>query len=218
MTLTEISQAWLAEVSSGRALWDSYASVYRLAVGLFLAVVVGTPLGLLLGHSVRTFRWLATPLNFLRSISPLAWIPFAVVWFGVGDWPVVFLVFVGTVLPWIFSSATAVTTVPEVYFQVARDHRVEGTALFSDIIFPAMLPTLVRNFRVIATLAWVILVPAEMLAGREGLGFAIMDARNGMRLDLLIFNMLLIGAFAHLQDLFLARLLRHPTLRWGHAR
>jgi NitT/TauT family transport system permease protein len=216
--LVEIFKGLITEATSGRLGADVYASLYRLLAGLFLAVIIGTPIGLWLGHHVRLRKMLVPPLNFLRSISPLAWIPFAVVWFGVGDPPVVFLVFVGCVLPWLFATANAVQSVPEVYFRVASDHNFQGWELLSRITFPAIAPSLLQTARLIATLGWIILVPAEMLAGREGLGFAIMDARNGMRIDLLIVNILAIGALAHAADTLLQRLALRPEVRWGHER
>ena len=218
MTWAEIFQAVAGEWTSGRLVADIYASLFRHIAGVFLAVLVGTPVGMWLGHHARLRRFIIPPLNFLRSISPLAWIPFAVVWFGVGDPPVVFLVFVGCVLPWVFATAQAVQSVPEVYFRVARDHSFKGIELLSQIIFPAIAPSLLQTGRLVATLGWIILVPAEMLAGREGLGFAIMDARNGMRVDLLILNILVIGALAHSADVILERLRKTPMLRWGHER
>lgn len=218
LSLAEIFQGLVSEATSGRLGADVYASLYRLLAGLFCAVLVGTPVGLWLGHRVRLRKLLVPPLNFLRSISPLAWIPFAVVWFGVGDPPVVFLVFVGCVLPWLFATAHAVQSVPEVYFRVASDHSFHGWELLSRITFPAIAPSLLQTARLVATLGWIILVPAEMLAGREGLGFAIMDARNGMRIDLLIVNILAIGALAHGADTLLQRLALRPEVRWGHER
>lgn len=218
LTLSEIVNGLVEEVVSGRMGADVYASLFRLFAGLFLAIGVGTPFGLWLGHHSRMRRFLVPPLNFLRSISPLAWIPFAVVWFGIGDPPVIFLIFIGCVLPWLFATAHAVQTVPDVYFRVAHDHHFHGWDLLSRITFPAIAPSLLQTARLVATLGWIILVPAEMLAGREGLGFAIMDARNGMRIDLLVVNILVIGALAHGADTLLQRLALRPEVRWGHER
>lgn len=216
--MTEIFVAIKDEFSSGRVSADVYASVFRHLAGLFLAVLIGTPVGLWLGHMAALRRLLSTPLNFLRSVSPLAWIPFAVIWFGLGDPPVVFLVFVGCLFPWIFATALAVQAVPRVYLSVARDHGFSSREILLDVVLPAIAPRLLQTCRLIATLGWIVLVPAEMLAGREGLGFAIMDARNGMRIDLLILNILVIGSLAHSMDTLLARLQRQPFLRWGHER
>lgn len=216
--MTELLSAIRDEFATGRVGADVYASVFRHLAGLFLAIVVGTPLGLWLGNTQAWRQMLTTPLNFLRSISPLAWIPFAVVWFGLGDPPVVFLVFVGCLFPWVFATALAVQSVPRVYLSVARDHAFAPREVLFDVIFPAIAPRLLQTSRLVATLGWIILVPAEMLAGREGLGFAIMDARNGMRIDLLVLNILVIGSLAHSMDTLLARVQRHPSLRWGHER
>lgn len=204
------------EISSGRLFVDLLASLYRWACGFLLAAVVGVPLGLYLGRNEHFRHFFYPYLNFFRSLSPLAWIPFAVIWFGIGDLPVIFLIFLGCMFPLLFATMNAVFSVPKVYDQLARDYHFSGSEYFFEILFPAVLPQVVSSLRLVSGLAWIVLVPAEMLAGKEGIGFAISDARNGMRTDLLVLNMIVIAVVAHAIDYGLQRLNRKSHVRWSY--
>lgn len=195
---------------------DTIASLYRVAMGFGAAVVVGVPIGLWLGHSDKARVTLLPFVNFLRALSPLAWIPFAIFWFGLGDGPAIFLIFGATLFPLVLSTLTAVSAIPEVYFRVARENGCRGISLLQKVTFPAILPALVTALRVGAGLAWLVVVAAEIVAGRDGLGFLIWDARNGLRVDLLVAAMLVIGIIGIALDLALAALRRLPEVRWGH--
>jgi NitT/TauT family transport system permease protein len=204
------------EIVSGRLLTDIEASLFRWLCGFLLATVLGIPLGLLLGR-LTGLRYFCYPyLNLLRSLSPLAWIPFAVVWFGIGDPPVIFLIAFGCLLPLSFATMNAVFNVPRVYDQLARDYHFSGLEYFSELLFPAVLPQVVSALRLVASLGWIILVPAEMLAGKDGLGFAILDARNGMRVDLLVLNMIFIASVGLVIDSLLSRLNQAAKVRWSY--
>ncbi len=205
----------LEELKSGRIINDLIASTYRWSAGLFLAIIFGLPLGLVIGKNKFAQKLLLPYLNFFRCLSPLAWIPFAVIWFGIGDAPVIFLIFLGCVFPILFNTIQAVQNVPKVYDQLARDYSYKQSEYLVDILLPAILPQVVSSLRLMAGLAWIVLVPAEMLAGKEGLGFAIMDARNGLRMDLLVLNMIVIALIAHQIDILLLKLNQRSTVRWG---
>ena len=204
------------ELLTGRLFIDLFASLFRWFSGFFLAVIMGIPVGLVLGRKKNLLDFLFPYLNLLRSLSPLAWIPFAVIWFGIGDLPVVFLIFLGCVFPLIFTTLSALQNVPKVYDELARDYGFKGQEYFSDILLPAILPQVVASLRLVAGLGWIVLVPAEMLAGQEGLGFAILDARNGLRTDLLLINMMVVAFVSHSIDLLMGKLNQLSHVKWGH--
>ncbi len=212
----EVAAALLEEARSGRLARDAVASLFRVAIGFGGAILVGVPAGLWLGHSAWARAALLPSVNFMRALSPLAWIPFANFWFGIGDPPAIFLIFLSTLFPLAVSTLAAVASIPEVYFRVARENGCGGLLLLQKVTFPAILPSLVTALRVGAGLAWLVVVAAEMLAGRDGLGFAIWDARNGLRVDLLVAAMLVIGAIGIALDLAISALARLPEVRWGH--
>src|SRR5688572_29102117 len=114
----DVARGLISELQSGRLLRDAIASLFRVSVGFLLAAVVGVPLGLLVGHSVRLRDALLPTVNFFRSLSPLAWIPFAILWLGIGDPPAIFLIFMAAVFPIVLSTSAAVANIPSVYFRV----------------------------------------------------------------------------------------------------
>ena len=118
--------AWCAEFMSGRLVQDAVASLFRVGAGFLLATAIGIPAGLLLGHSAMARAGLLPLVNFFRNLSPLAWIPFAILWLGIGDPPAIFLIFMAAVFPVVLSTAAAVASIPSVYFRVARDLGIEG--------------------------------------------------------------------------------------------
>jgi NitT/TauT family transport system permease protein len=192
--------------------------VYRVCTGFLIAVLAGVPLGLWLGLNNKARLALLPIVNFFRSLSPLAWIPFAILWFGLGDKPAVFLIFMAAVFPLILATIAGVSSIPAVTFRVARDYGITGMNLLTQVTLPAIAPDIITAMRVTAGLSWVVVVAAEMLSGKDGLGFAIWDARNGLRMDLLVVNMVVIGAIGVLLDRLLMQLTRIPSVRWGYER
>jgi NitT/TauT family transport system permease protein len=206
------------EVVTGRLWNDIVASLWRVGIGFVLAVLLGLPLGLLLGRGVRLRAALLPAVNFMRSLSPLAWIPFAILWFGVGDAPAIFLIFMASFFPIVLATVAAVASIPAVYLRVARDYGLSRREVLTQVLLPAIAPEVITTLRVTAGLAWLVVVAAEMIAGRDGLGFAIWDARNGLRMDLLIAGMIVIGIIGAAIDRLLVRLMRIPSVRWGYER
>ncbi len=206
------------EIRTGRLLGDVVASLFRVTTGFILAVLLGVPVGLWLGSHLRARLAFLPAINFFRSLSPLAWIPFAILWFGIGDVPAIFLIFMACFFPIVVATLAAVANIPSVYFRVARDYRFNGLELLIKVTLPAIAPQVITSLRVTAGLAWLVVVAAEMIAGRDGLGFAIWDARNGLRMDLLVAGMIVIGVIGMVIDRLLTRLTKIRSVRWGYER
>jgi len=206
------------ELRSGRLIDDLVASLFRVTTGFLIAVIAGVPVGLWLGHHSRSRLALLPVVNFFRSLSPLAWIPFAILWFGIGDLPAIFLIFMACFFPIVVATIGAVAAIPSIYFRVARDYGFTGTELLLKVTLPAIAPQVITSLRVTAGLAWLVVVAAEMIAGRDGLGFAIWDARNGLRMDLLVAGMVVIGLIGVVIDRVIVRLMRISSVRWGYER
>lgn len=213
-----VAVAFFGELRNGRLVSDLAASLGRVGAGFGLACVIGIPAGIWLGHTPLARAAVLPAVNFLRALSPLAWIPFAILWFGIGSAPAVFLIFMATVFPLVLATSAAVASIPGVYFRVARDLGLDGFALWRRVTLPAILPEVLTAVRLAAGLAWMVVVAAEMIAGPDGLGFAIWDARNGLRTDLLVVGMLVIGAIGIGLDRLLAGLARLPAVRWAYER
>ncbi|HEY6040411.1 MAG TPA: ABC transporter permease [Kofleriaceae bacterium] len=206
------------ELASGRLLDDTIASLYRVAWGFIGAVVFAVPLGLVVGRHARTRDALLPWINFFRSLSPIAWIPFAIIWFGVGDPPAIFIIFIATLFQVALATAAAAGSVPKIYYRVAEDLGLEGAQVLIKVTLPAILPQLVTALRVAIGVAWMVVVAAEMIAVRSGLGFLIVDARNGLRMDLVVCGMIAVGVLGIVLDALFSRLARIPSVRWGFDR
>jgi len=211
----EVGDAFRAEIASGRLITDMIASLFRVAWGFLGALVFAIPLGLVIGRHAATRYALMPIINFFRSLSPIAWIPFAIIWVGVGDPPAIFIIFIATFFQVVLATAAAAGSVPKVYYKVAEDLGLGGSAVLFKITLPAILPQLVTALRVAIGVAWMVVVAAEMIAVRSGLGFLIVDARNGLRMDLVVCGMITIGAIGIALDMLFARLAHIPSLRWG---
>lgn len=213
-----VAAAFVDEASSGRLFADTVASLYRVGWGFVTGVVAGVPLGLVIGRSQVTREALLPWINFFRSLSPIAWIPFGIIWFGVGDPPAIFIIFLATFFQIVLATAAAAGSVPRVYYRVAEDLGLRGREVLFQITLPAITPQLVIALRVAIGVAWMVVVAAEMIAVRSGLGFLIVDARNGLRMDLVVCGMITIGAIGIGLDIAFARLARIPSVRWGFDR
>jgi NitT/TauT family transport system permease protein len=213
-----VARGLAQELQSGRLVNDAIASLFRVSAGFGLSVVLGVPVGLLLGHSAQGQVAFLPLVNFFRNLSPLAWIPFAILWLGIGDPPAIFLIFMAAFFPVVLSTTAAVAGIPSVYFRVARDLGLTGPELLRDVTLPAIAPQVITTLRVTAGLSWLVVVAAEMIAGRDGLGFAVWDARNGLRIDLLGAAMVVIGLIGVALDRGLVQLTKIPSVRWGYER
>lgn len=198
------------------------ASLFRVSAGFLLALVVGVPLGLLLGWSAGAYQALNPLIQVLRPISPIAWIPVSILWFGVSDTGSVFLIFLASVFPITTAAIAAVRNIPLTYLRAARNFGIGGLALFTRVVFPAALPQILTGVRLALGIAWLVVVAAEMVVTNPdvgGLGYLINDARNaGKRYDLVVAGMLLIGVIGLGLDMLVRRLELLDEVRWGFNR
>ena len=213
-----VAASFVQEARSGRLLSDLVTSLFRVSCGFVLAIAVGLPLGLWMGAKTSAGLALLPVINFFRNLSPLAWIPFAILWFGVGDASPIFLIFLSVVFPVVLSTMAAVANVPVIYSRVAHDYGLRGREKLWQVTLPAIMPQVITTLRVTAGVAWLVVVAAEMIAGRDGLGFAVMDSRNGLRTDLLVVAMIVIGLIGIALDRILVQLTKIPSVRWGYER
>lgn len=193
------------------------ASLFRVTWGFLLALCLAIPVGLAAGWFGRLDLALNPIIQILRPISPLAWIPIAILWFGVGDGSAIFLIFVGCFFPLLVTTINAVRNIPSVHIQAGRNFGLGPLTLVMRVLLPAALPQLIVGMRITLGIAWLVVVAAEMIAVNSGLGFLIVDARNaGNRYDLVIAGMVMIGLIGLVLDLGMRSLERIPSLRWTY--
>ncbi|MCW8957007.1 MAG: ABC transporter permease [Gammaproteobacteria bacterium] len=206
-----VLDAFVELVANGTLFKHSVASLYRVTVGFYLAALLGIPLGIIIGMS-RTTSAMVNPLvQFLRPISPLAWIPLAMLWFGIGDKPAIFLIFLSSFFSLIMATAIAVHSINPIYFQVAANFNFSRSELVRKIILPAIIPDVVTALRLTIAVAWLVVVAAEMIAVQSGLGYLILDSRNALRMDYVMVGMIVIGQIGLLLDLVMRKFSR---LKW----
>jgi NitT/TauT family transport system permease protein len=208
------------ELAQDGTLWEHIrASLFRVGTGFGLAVLVAVPLGLWMGWVSAAYATLNPIFQMLRPISPIAWIPLAILWFGVGDVSPIFLIFLSSVFPMIVQTTAGVHTIDRRYLRAAANFGVSRTVLFRRVVIPAVLPEIIVGMRIGIGVAWLVVVAAEMIALRSGLGYMIMDSRNaGNRYDLVIAGMVIIGMIGLLLDGATRLLEKLKTVRWRYAR
>jgi len=194
------------------------ASLYRVTWGYLSAVAIAIPTGVVLGLHRRGELAFNPIIQILRPISPLAWIPISILWFGVGDVASIFLIFLASFFPLVVTAMNAVHNVDAVYLNAGRNFGLSQRELIRRIIYPAIMPQIIVGLRITLGVAWLVVVAAEMIAVNSGLGFLIVDARNaGDRYDLVMAGMVLIGIIGILLDLMMRQLERLKSIRWGYA-
>jgi NitT/TauT family transport system permease protein len=172
-----------------------------------------------MGRVDGAYRTLNPVFQIMRPISPIAWIPLAILWFGVGNVSPVFLIFIAAVFPMIVQTASGVHTIEKRYLNAAQNFGVSRSMLFRQVIVPAVLPEIVVGMRIGLGVAWLVVVAAEMIALHSGLGYLIIDSRNaGNRYDLVIAGMIIIGLIGLLLDGLMRLLEGLKSVRWRYGR
>jgi len=216
--LQVVTGAWdLAQ--DGTLAEHIFASLFRVGAGFGLAFLVAVPLGLWMGWVSGAYYTLNPLFQMLRPISPIAWIPVAILWFGVGNLSPIFLIFISSVFPMMVQTTVGVRTIDRRYLRAAANFGVSRQMLFRRVVIPAVLPEIIVGMRIGLGVAWLVVVAAEMVALNSGLGYLIMDSRNaGNRYDLVIASMVIIGVIGLLLDGATRLLERMKTVKWRYVR
>lgn len=203
-------------ILNGELLRHTVASLFRVTWGYLLGVAVAIPLGLLAGWRAGAGRALGPTIQLVRPISPLAWIPLAILWFGVGDLSAVFIIFIAVLWPMTLSAMEAASNLHIKYVRAGRNFGLSPRELLFRVILPATLPQLLLGMRVALGIAWIVVVAAEMIAVDSGLGFLIVDARNaGDAYDVVLAGVVAIGVVGYLLDAAMRTLQTRRELAWS---
>jgi NitT/TauT family transport system permease protein len=200
----------------GVLLAYSRDSLVRVGVGYGLALLLGIPAGLVLGWK-RDAALAANPvIQFMRPISPLAWIPVSIVLFGVTNLATIFLIFLASFFPIVVATMNGVRGIPSMYLRAGRNFDLSPSALLARVVLPAALPQVLTGLRIALGIAWLVVVAAEMIAVDSGLGYLVIDSRNaGKRYDLVVAAMLLIGVIGLVLNIGMRRIERLRSVQWG---
>jgi ABC-type nitrate/sulfonate/bicarbonate transport system permease component len=207
--------AAFAFLTPAELAFDIGISLFRIFAGFAAATLVGVTLGILCGASRRLDAIVSPFVETLRPIPPLAWIPMAIVWFGLGETSKIFVVFLGAVFPIFTGAWRGMRMVPPVLVSAARTMDVSGAALLLKVALPATLPDIATGMRVGFGLSFGILVAAELIAAEHGMGHLVMEGRELGRLGVSIFAIALIGIVNLAIDHEFARAIKRGIGRWS---
>jgi taurine transport system permease protein len=185
---------------SGNYLWShALASLTRVFAALFFAIIIGVPMGILIGWNRFFAKTIGTLFELIRPIPALAWIPLVITWFGIGETPKIIMVFLGALMPIVVNSYTAIKLVPPLYIDVGRMfNAVTGRQILTKVVLPASLPTIFAGIRNATSVGWMVVLAAEMLAAKSGLGFLINRGMESFDVALIMSGMVMIGVIGAL--------------------
>ncbi|MEY4742644.1 MAG: hypothetical protein RL672_1394 [Actinomycetota bacterium] len=204
----------LVRLFEGGRIWDAIGvTLTRLGLGLGVAALVGVTLGWALGSLRRVEQSTSLVVQFLRMVSPLSWAPVAVVLFGIGTPPVVFLIAIAAVWPIALNTSAGIKALNPEWMLLARSLGATRGETLRAIVLPGIRGNVLTGLRLALGVAWIVLVPAEMLGVDSGLGFEVLSARDNMDYAGLAAVMLLIGLLGFAMD----ALMQLAFKRWAAA-
>ena len=216
LALTELWGTGLSGSLSDVTLpWHILVSLLRFAIGFTLAALLGVGLGLLLGYFPKIFAYVNPVVQLLRPVAPVAWMPFIVLWLGIGDIPAIAIIFIAGFFPILLSTVKAVGTLPTVYWKVAENFGMTPWQTVYKILLPAIFPQITASLQLAIGTSWIFLVSGEMIGAQSGLGFLIMDAKNSIRPDALLAVILVIGVLGLMLNKLVGLLEHWVRKRWG---
>lgn len=168
-------------------------SLRRVLIGLGFATVLGVLLGLCMGWSKKINAIVSPIFTSLRPIPPIAWIPIVILWFGVGELPKVIIIFIGSFFIIGQNTAAGVAMVDPMYIDVGRVYKANSWQMLKHVVIPAALPAIMAGLKIGLSSAWMVVVAAEMLASKSGLGFLITRGSDNLDTPLVLIGMILIG-------------------------
>jgi NitT/TauT family transport system permease protein len=206
-------EGYVVWLFSGELPHDTWSSLYRVVVGFLIGAGLALPLGLLMGAHRRIYALFNPLAQILRPIPPIAYIPLAILWFGLGNPPSFFLIAIGAFFPVLMNTIAGVRQVDGIYLRAARNLGVGSWTLFLRVILPAATPYILAGVRIGIGTAFIVVIVSEMIAVNDGLGFRILEAREFMWSDKIIAGMITIGLLGLFIDTAVSRLNNH-LLRW----
>lgn len=197
----------------GELITHIFDSLRRVLMAVGTATLLGVPLGLAMGWSPR-FRNVVDPLlEFIRPIPPLAWIPLSILWFGIGDMQIVYIIFLAAFFPVVLNSLAGARDVDPYLLRAGLSLGARRWTLFSTVVLPAALPQIFTGMRIGLGIGWMALVAGELVAAPSGLGYMINNARTLFRSDYILLGMVLIGVLGLVLD-YLMRQAARLAMPW----
>lgn len=209
----KVGKAIVEMIQDGSIFEHLRVSLMRFFIGYLLSVTVAVLLGLLLGRLTKLWAIIDPVVQVLRPVSPIAWSPFIVLWFGIGDIPAIVIIFIAAFFPVLLSTVSAVRKIDKTYIKVAQNFEVKHSMW--KIMLPAAFPFIANGLHIALGSAWIFLVAGEMVGAQSGLGFLIVDARNSLSLDVVLAGIIFIGVTGLILDMGIKWFETWVAKQWG---
>ncbi len=196
----EVVQSFIDLLFSGRLVSDILSTLYKVIIGLLLASLVGVGFGVLLGWSKRLERIASLIISVLRPIPPIAWIPFSILWFGIGATPAIFIIFMGCVFPILVYTIDGVHRTRQVLVEAALSFGATDSQMLTEVIIPSTIPYIVSGIKVAMGVALMCTISGEMIGSSSGIGYMILTSANLFDTGATVVGMLEIGAIGIVFD------------------
>jgi len=210
---TQVASRWTEYLTSGELTADAAATLLRVGTGFVIGTALALPLGLWMGARDKVYRVFNPLIQVLRPIPPIAFIPLAILWFGLGNPPAFFLISLGAFFPVLMNTIAGVRNVDAIYVRVAQNLGAPERTLFRRVLLPGAMPSILAGMRIGIGVAFICVIVAEMIAVNNGLGYRILEAREYFWSDKIIAGMITIGVIGLAIDTGMARL-NDRLLRW----
>ena len=214
-TVLEVIDAIKELILSGVLLEDIGISLYRFIIGYLSATFFAILLGLIFGWFEKAWNIIDPIVQVLRPISPIAWFPFIILAFGIGNLPAIVIIFIAAFFPILLSTVSAVRKIDNIYLKVAENFEIKGIKFIWKIVLPSIFPYIANALHIALGSAWIFLVSGEMVGAQSGLGFLIIDSRNNLRFDMLLAGIIFIGVIGLLLDKIIGKFEKTVNLKWG---
>lgn len=214
-SISEVVEAINDLISSGILLDDIAISLYRFFVGYLCAAVSAIILGLIFGWFEKLWNIFDPIVQVIRPISPIAWFPFIILGFGIGNLPAIVIIFIAAFFPVLLSTVSAVRKIDKIYLKVADNFEIKGIKFMTKIVLPSIFPYIANALHIALGSAWIFLVSGEMVGAQSGLGFLIIDARNNLRFDILLAGIIFIGVIGLILDKLIGQAEKTINVKWG---
>jgi NitT/TauT family transport system permease protein len=213
---TDVFQALATGIADKTLLYDLAASFKRLIIGLGISLVLGSALGILLAKSKTADETLGTVILALQSVPSIVWLPLAIMWFGMNEVSVIFVVILGGTFVMTLNMSVGIKNVSPLFIRAAQTMGSNGIDLFTRVIFPASIPYVVTGARLAWAFAWRALMAGELLSTGPGLGYTLRYASDFGDMSLVIAVMIIIGVIGSIVDqLIFQRIEKSVLERWG---
>jgi ABC-type nitrate/sulfonate/bicarbonate transport system permease component len=205
---SDIVKAFFLLLFKGQLMADISSSIRRVLVGFAFASLLGVPLGIVLGWNKKLSYYFLPTIEFIRPIPPIAWIPLAILWFGIGNSSSYFITALASFFPIFINSFVGAQSVEKVHINAAQSLGASKRFIITHILFPSALPFIITGIRVGLGVGWMSVIAAELIAAQSGLGYMIQLHRMLLNVPEVIVGMAAIGVIGSVMNSFITYLQR----------